>query len=335
MPIITSHSPWVINYAIELDRHMSFCGEFFRASSERQHVVAAYLNARPPRECNASLVAEFLLRSRHGEILSAAFQNVPVGLRPALRRAGAVVHPERFYTLLVELLSCGESYITRCIAQVPRLDLDALLVIEALPPEACSPSLIQAVSGSADAKDVSTAFHVLVENGVDADWLADCLRDVKTQSSLSSVFQKAARRAIAPPHPVPASDFYQPIRTGEELFSVAREFRNCLRNYTCSFLDERQGNAFAVASRAEHRTVVHLVRGTAGWKLEGLFKSRNRRPSRPTREWIESYLREHGVIIEGRETRKPSRWDSVHNLIFGDLLDFQFGFDVDELDHVV
>lgn len=331
MPIITSHSNWVLRRVIELDRHGPFCGEFFRASFERQHVIAAYLSTKPPRDCEAAHVVEFLLRSGHDEILSAAYEHVPTGLRRALRRAGAVAHPERFYHLLAELLAGDEAHVARCVMQAPCLDLDTLLAIKALPPAACSPRLVQAVMGKADADDVATAFEVLVERGVDADWLAGCLRDVKTQSALSSVFQKAARRAKAPTHPVPSSEFYHPIRTGEELFSVAREFRNCLRNYTCSLLDEGQGNAFAVVSRGEHRTVVHLVKGTSGWRLEGLFKPRNRRPSKATREWIEAYLEEHGIIVERREPRKASRWDSLHNIICSDLLEFNLTFDIDEL----
>ena len=190
------------------------------------------------------------------------------------------------------------------------------------------------MTGSTDGEDVRTAFEVLVERGVDAEWFARCLREVKTQRALSSVFQKAARRANAPPHPVPACDFYHPIRTGEELFAVAREFRNCLRNYTTSFLDEAQGNAFAVVSRAEHRTVVHLVREASGWKLEGLFKPRNRRPSRQTREWIEAYLEQSGVIVERRQPRAPSKWDSLHNLICSDLLEFNLDFGFEEPDEV-
>ena len=334
MSIITSHPNWVLRHAIELDHHAKFCGEFFRASSERRHVIAAYLSANPPSECEASLVAQFLLRSGHNDILCAAYGKVPSGLRRALRRSGAVVHAEHFYSLLVEMLATGNNHIARCISQVPHLDLDTLLTINVLPPTACSPNLVQAVMGKAEAEDVATAFAVLAERGVDADWLAACLRDVKTQSALSSVFQKAARRAKAPKHPVPASELYRPIETGEELFSVAREFRNCLRNYTCSLLDEGQGNAFAIATRGEHRTVVHLVRERSGWKLEGLFKPRNRRPSRPTREWIEAYLEEHGIIVERRKPRRPSRWDSLHNIICGDLLDFHLGFDVEELEGV-
>ncbi|MCD1589813.1 hypothetical protein K7H13_03425 [Qipengyuania citrea] len=334
MTLITSHPHWVLRHAIELDRYTQFCGEFFRASSERQHVIAAYLSAKSLSECDARDVADFLLQAGHDDILAAAHASLPSGLRRALRRAGAIVHEEHFYGLLVELLSCGESHITRCIAQVPRVDLDTLLAIQALPPEACSPKLVQAVTGSTDAEDVRTAFEVLVDRGVDAEWFAGCLREVKTQRALSSVFQKAARRAKAPPHPVPSSAFYHPIETGEELFSIAREFRNCLRNYTTSFLDEAQGNAFAVVSRAEHRTVVHLVRGTAGWKLEGLFKPRNRRPSRTTREWIEAYLEENGVIVERRQPRTPSRWDSLHNLICSDLLEFNIDFGFEEVDEI-
>jgi len=336
MTYATAHAPWILSHAIEIDRHCAgFCGELLRVSSERQHLIAAYLAAKPPSDGEHWEAANFLLRARHCEILSAGYGEVPRGLRRALGRSGAVVHAERFYGLLHRLLTRGDNRIAKCIAQVPRLDLNTLIAIEVLPSAACSPNLVRAVMGEADARDVATAFEVLVESGVDEEWLASDLREVKTQKALSSVFQKAARRAKAPPHPVPPADFYHPIETGEELFSVAREFRNCLRNYTCSLLDDAQGNAFAIASRGGHRTVVHLVRGPSGWKLEGLFKTRNRRPSRPTRERIESYLKEHGVLVESREPRKSSRWDSVHNLICADLLDFQFGLELEELEETV
>ncbi|MBX7459840.1 hypothetical protein [Qipengyuania huizhouensis] len=333
MTIITTHSSWVILLAIEIDLHHSFCGALFRMSEERRHVVAAYLSAKLPKDSETKDVGQFLLSAPHHEILSVAYDgDVPRGLRRALGRSGPAIHPEQFYSLLKHLLSSDDSEARKCLAHLPRLDHSKLMTVNALPNSLRTPSLVEALMSENEAGDVVTAFRVLLDNGVDEEWLVRSLREVRTQSALSSVFQRAARRAKAPPHPVPASEFYRPIETGEELFAVAREFRNCLRNYTCAFLDEGQGNAFAMVSRAEHRTVVHLVRGKAGWKLEGLFKSRNRRPSRPTREWIEAYLEEHGVIIERREPRAPTRWDSLHNLICSDLLQFNLDFGFEELD---
>lgn len=326
MPNVAAQSPWVIHLAVKIDEHYPFCGAFFRMSDERRHVAAAYLCAKPPEASEMKWLGQFLLSAPHHEILDVAYDgDVPKGLRRALGRSGPTIHPERFYSLLKSLLSTNKGETRKCLAHLPRLDHAKLMTVDALPNSLRTPSLVNALVNENEAGDVTTAFEVLLANGVDEDWLVRSLREVKTQSALSSVFLKAARRAKAPPHPVPPSNFYQPITTGEELFSVAREFRNCLRNYTCAFLDKGQGNAFAVVSRAEHRTVVHLVRGAAGWKLEGLFKHRNRRPSRPTREWIEAYLEEHGVIVERREPRAPTRWDALHNLICGELLDFEFG----------
>lgn len=333
MTKITSHSPWVINLAVEIDRHYPFCGALFRMSEERRHVVAAYLCAKLPEDVEMKDVGQFLLSAPHHEILGVAYDaDVPTGLRRALGRAGPNVHPERFYSLLKHLLSADDGAARKCISHLPRLDLAKLLTVDALPHSLRSLSLVDALMSENEARDVATAFCVLLDNGVDEQWLVRSLREVKTQSALSSVFQRAARRAKAPPHPVPASEFYRPISTGEELFAVAREFKNCMRNYTCAFLDERQGTAFGVFNRGEHRTVVHLTQNASGWKLEGIFKHRNRRPSAATRELIESYLQRHGVIVEGRRPRQRSRWDSLHNIICGDLLDLHFGFDIGLMD---
>lgn len=332
---VTAHSPWAIQLAVKIDQHHSFCGALFRMSEERRHVVAAYLSAKMPKDIEMEGVGRFLLSAPHHQILSVAYDgDVPRGLRRALGRSGPAIHPERFYSLLKHLLSADDSAASKCLSHLPRLDLAKLLTVDALPHSLRTPSLVEALMSENEAGDVATAFRVLLENGIDEDWLVRSLRKVRTQSALSSVFQRAARRAKAPPHPVPASDFYRPIETGEELFAVAREFRNCLRNYTCAFLDEMQGTAFGVFTRGEHRTVVHLTQNDSGWKLEGMFKHRNRRPSSPTRELIESYLQQHGVIVERRRPRQASRWDSLHNIICADLLDFHFEFDIEQIDEV-
>lgn len=105
-----------------------------------------------------------------------------------------------------------------------------------------------------------------------------------------------------------------------------------MRSYTSRFLDECEGHAFALASRGNSKTIVHLKRNGRDWKLEGLFGPRNSRPSPHHRDWITRYLVSHGVLVDEPQPRKPSDWNSLSRLISEDLMGFDFGFELDDLE---
>ena len=99
-------APWALKLILDLDRHHpGFCGFVLRASGERRQVIAAYLAAKPPSECEPVEVGRFLMEADHRTILAAAYGEYVSGSRGALRRVGDIIAEERLYTLLHQLLA--------------------------------------------------------------------------------------------------------------------------------------------------------------------------------------------------------------------------------------
>lgn len=333
MSYATAHAPWILHHSVEIDRYCpSFCGGIFRMREARLHVVAAYLSSKPPSETEAADVGQFLLRANHQSILAAAYDVVPQGFRRALRRAGPTVHEERFYAILFDLLNePTDKTISRCIAHLGALDLQTLLILQMLPRQICRPNVVRAVSDPEEAAHVSTAFNLLLRNGVEKALLVATLGSAEPATGLTGAFRTAVRHARAPAHPVPSSEDYTPLSTCDELNQAARKFRNCMRSYTTRFLDPDAGHAFAIATRKDENTVVHLARLPSGrWKLEGLFGPSNRRPSPRARHWIVRYLKEHGVVIGSAPKRQATEWDSLRRVMEEAMLGFDFEVDFDD-----
>lgn len=333
MVYATAHAAWILNVAVDIDRHCpSFCGEFFRMSDERRQVVAAYLACSPHRGLSAREVGQFLLTAKHNAILSAAFEQVPQGMRKALGRAGRTVHDKRFYPLLFDLLSRStEGSIGRCIGHLPSLDLLTLQIVERLPERLRRPTFVQAVPDADEALHVSAAYGLLRRQGVSEEVLAAALSSVEHPIALTRAFRRLVEHAEAPLHPVPTTEGYEPFLTGRDVNRAAREFRNCLRSFTTRFLDPEEGHAFATATRDEERAVVHLVRTKSGeWILEGIFGPQNRRPSASLRQQVVRHLKAHGVEIAESTRRAPSDWNSLRRVLDENMLGFDFGPNFDD-----
>lgn len=270
-------------------------------------------------------VGQFLLAGSHDAILCAAYGATPQGFRRALRRSGSSVHKRPFYALLHRLLAAPEhDQVTRCVANLESLDFARLLIIDKLPRSICRANVVEVLNKPSEAGDVVTAMRLLVSRGVSAQALAQSIRNVQDASGLSRAFRNALIKANAPEHPIPATEGYFPIRSGEELHSVSREFRNCLRSYSTRFMDEAPSHAFAVVRVAAGKGVAHLTREGECWSLEGLYAPRNGRPPSALREWVNGYLTGHGVNVEDRYVRKPCEWDSVRRLTDRHMADFDF-----------
>ncbi len=323
----TAHAQWALDLVVEIDRHRpGFCGEFFRASAERRQVIAAYLSAQPPAEARMGEVGQFLLAGSHDAILSAAYETVPQGFRRALRRSGSSgVQKRPFFALLYRLLAAPEhKQVTRCVASLESLDFARLIIIQKLPQSICRANVVGVLSKPSEAADIVTAMHLLVARGVSEEALAQSIRNVRDASGISRAFRNALLKANAPAHPIPAAEGYLPIRSGEELHSVSREFRNCLRSYATRFMEEGSSHAFAVVRVSAGKGVAHLIREGERWNLEGLYAPRNGRPPSDLREWVKKYLASHGVNVEDRYVRKSCEWDSVRRLTDRHMLDFDF-----------
>lgn len=325
MPQQASHAQWAIDLVVEIDRHCpGICGEFFRMSDERRQVIGAFLAAKPPVEARMAEIGRFLITSSHDAILSAAYEIVPQGFRGALRRSG-VVQKRPYYALLFRLLATPEhNQVTKCVVGLASLDFARLLIIQKLPASICRSNVVGVLNKPSEAGDVVTAMRLLVARGVSEEALAQSIRQVQDASEMCRAFRNALLKANAPTHPIPAVGGYFPIRSVQELYSISREFRNCLRSYATSFVDEASTHAFAVVRVAAGRSVVHLTREGERWNLEGLYAPGNGCPPSQVRDWVKGYLVSHGVGVEDRYVRKSCEWDSVRRLTERDTLDFGF-----------
>lgn len=321
----SQHSEWVLNLIIEIDRDSpGFCGTFFRASAERRQVIAAYLAKRAPAPERAAEVARFLSSADHNSILAEAYGAAPEGLRGALRRSGAIVHEQRFYTVLSKLLSKPRHpQVVKSIQRFASIDLMKLRILNILVALAgiCRPNVVEALPDVQSASDLIVSFKLLVEAGADEEELSSSIREVRDAVGLSKTMKRALLKCQAPEHPVAGTDNYRPITTTRELHKVAQRFRNCARNYTLELLDGESGHAFAEARHGKEGAVVHLRKRADGWNIEGIFGRSNFRASDALRDDVHAYLGEHGIRAPQRG-RPKSAWDAVRRAASSPSFDF-------------
>ena len=321
------HHSFALEHAIRIDKIVvGFCGEYFRMSDERRHVVTAYLSAKPPLEDEFERVGDFLRSADHGTILSAAYGVVPEGLRRALGRAGPDAHDAHFYTLLHALLAHAEQpQVRHCIARLSSLDLQKVQVIKYLSqnPHLVHADIVEVIDSVQMAHDAVTAFQLLVARGVDEGELAASLRNVRSKRDFTKTWHTAGLNARALDHPVPASNSYLPILTGSALISAGRKYRNCSGRYLQSLLQDGDRDGFAEARIDGEGAMVHLRFESDVWRLEGIFARQNTRPSRDLRRHVEEHLKAHGVKFEEPKRRETTGWDSWRRIATNDFFDFE------------
>lgn len=213
--------------------------------------------------------------------------------------------------------------IAGCISRIDTLNLTKLRVINILSPELCRPNVVEAVANIQAAKDLLASIDLICAAGADREELAEAIRNVRDENSLTNVINRAMLACRAGDHPVPASNSYRPIDTARELHRIAAKFRNCARRYMVDFLDEEAGHAFAEVSLRKEGAVAHLRRRESGWRLEGVFGPRNMMPSDELRRHVTDYLAQHGIEPPQRGSSN-SAWSPVRRITASYLYEFDF-----------
>lgn len=293
-------------------------------SAERLQVIATYLATKPPAVERMADVGDFLLRSDHQTILSAAFDgDVPEGLRRALRRIGPSAQDRRCYTLLHQLLSRPHhESLTACIYRLSSITRSKLLIARMLPDAICRANVVEAITDVSAATDVTGAFEQLVSRGVNANDLAGAICKVRSESELMNLWHRWLIKLDCPPNPIPASSSFTPVRSGEELVSLAKRFRNCGARYLLPVMAGE--DAMAVMEHGGESAMVHLRFSEGRWRCEGVYGPRNSPPSSALREALYEHLERHNVVVLSASRRKPSEWDSLRRLMRHRMLDFDF-----------
>ena len=304
---------WLLDATAQLDLHSpGFAGHVLRASDERRHVVAALLSVTPPDAFNLDLGRRLQCQT-HDELITMAFGSNPPGYRRALGRAGEHIQPRRYYRYLWAIFSSTERrQMARVVKGLKRVTWPRLKVVRALPADVRHPNLIDAISDVREARDLGRAVQLLASNGASRAEMAEALTAVRSSQALSNFARRWATRVEFPPHPVPESECYHPIVSGDQLSRTARRFQNCAREHVVRVLEGR--SAFAEFQHAGAAAVVHLVHDRAGWKLEDVYGMGNATPDAELEDSALHYLGRFGL---GRisAVRVESQWASLRRLM--------------------
>jgi hypothetical protein len=128
---------------------------------------------------------------------------------------------------------------------------------------------------------------------------------------LRKTIKRWALKTILPPHPVPASDDYQPITSSASLRETGRRFRNCMAQYIAGSLDGFDAFALYQPDPTKRGMIVHLEQREGQWHIEGLFGPQNMRPDRELCEAGSAYLESHGVSKRPRDKVQFGPWAAL------------------------
>lgn len=321
---ITPFSGWLLDRAVEIDSHSpGIAGHLFRCSRERRHVIAAYLSREAPahRFDTLAQVGDFLSRATHDEILNAAFEVVPSGFRGALGRGGDQPYVRRHYGYLHALMaSTARPEMCRLLKRLTRINPTRLAIARAFPNDLRATGLVEIIRDVAVARDLARLINLMTESGGDRAAMIRALIDVSSVDEINDWARRWAFRLRLPEHPVPASAVYKPITHGEDLRKMARNYRNCARNYLTNTLEGR--SAFAVAADNDHHAVVHLVHERGQWVLDDIYAAKNRTPDSDLTAKVVAHLEQHGVLPRQASAGPDRPWACLRR--FAGHYDYDF-----------
>jgi hypothetical protein len=285
---------WLLTAAVDLDLQCpGVAGHILRASDERRQVIAAVLSRIAPANYDHAL-GQSIQTDSHEELIHLAFGSVPHGYRRALGRVGVHIQPPRFYFYLWAIFSSSNRVeMARVVMRLKRVTWPRMRILRALPRDLRHPELVDAISDPQQARDLGLVVDILAKNGADRAEMSLVLNAVRTQEAISNFARRWSIKLTFPPHPVPASDFYIPVETGEQLQRSARRFRNCSRSHLARVLEGR--SSFAELHIPQGAAVVHLIKNGDNWLLEDTYGPSNDKPADGVEEAAEKYLLKFGI----------------------------------------
>lgn len=317
MTTITPFMGWLLQQAVALDD--DFPGvtvHLLRASSERRHVIAAYLSRQNCFRHFASPaeLSRFLMTAGHNDIIRAAFGEVPVGLRSALSRAGPTPHGRRYYGYLHALhVSKARPEMSHLLKTIACTGPKNLRITRALPAPLRKASIVAAIRDEAAARSLSRSIDLMESAGADRQGMLDALAKVTTIEDIRAWARRWALKLNFPAHPVAKSPAYMPIESASDLKVMAVQYRNCARSYLTDVLDERA--AFATISTGKESAVVHLIWERGHWWLDEVYGRRNAAPSRVLIALAHSHLADHGVLPRDTQSFPTRRWSCLRRFV--------------------
>lgn len=298
---------WAIKQVAQVDiRRPGFAGHFLRASHERRQVISLYLACRGCDDLDVDRVDQ-LIGGSHDAILNLAVEDVPQGLRGALRRAARKYHPQEFYVELIDVLRTEDVKERRAFSHLAEIDLDLLKRWRLAPPELRCGHFISLFEDVDALAACLKAVETLVEAGISKADAINRLSQVKTKKALSTAFDKLLQKLKFRGFPLAGNPFITPVRTVGELRCIAKFFRNCSASFVFDGLEGR--SLFYVLQGEQPVGLVHLEKERGEWIVSDIV-GRSNRPLPPSIMMGALEYFEGGGIQHAANFRS-SKWDAV------------------------
>lgn len=305
-PPVTPLDGWFLDRVVALDAaYPDVARHVLRSSTERRHVIAAYLSMSEPCSYfrSEAEVGWFLVNAGHDCILRAGYGCVTQGFRRALSRPAVAIQPRRYYGYLHSLLTKrDDTSLLRLIHRLASIDLTRLRIARMLPHDLRGERLVSSFESLTQSADLPRVVDLLQVAGVDRIGMVASLTSAVTSRDISKALKRWAFRAPLPAHPVCASNLYRPITTGEQLHRTALRFRNCTRSYIANVLEGQ--STFATVHFGKQEAVVHLVQRDGSWHLDRLYGAGSEPVTPQLRSMTEDHLVAHNIRLQRR--RRPS-----------------------------
>ena len=306
---------WLLDVVAEVDKSApGFAGHVLRASNERRHVIAAYFAQIKNVDAQDATIGQYLMTARHSDILQSGFGEVHTGFRSALRRVTPTAHSQSFYLNLFRLFR-GPAYGAdrRAIVDMQNIDLTKLRILKSLPKDFRCSNLVMALQSEDEAKAFVELIGLFEVEGLDRCEMALAASRIRTKTGVAKFAERWSRKLALPPHPVPETDFYQPVSHARDLARIAIRRRNCLRSKIVESLEGRL--AIAEVKVLGEDAVVALVKRRDAWMLDDVYGHRNAAPSRPLVALVIQHLELHGIPVRPPASRDEAKWRSLSLLL--------------------
>lgn len=311
MMTIAPLTGWMLDEIVRLDEvRPGFAGQMLRASAERRQVVSAFLAVTDHASEAPIDTAAFLSGADHRSILSKAFGRVPHGLRGALNRSGPQPHDPKFYYRLFKHLADSPRHVTTAIARSEKLDQERLAVIEALPSDLCDIRIVARIDDRKKAADVVLAIDLMERRGLCRKTVVEGL--LRSSRPVAQAVRRWSLHMRFPPGPIPACQGFRPIKNGIELRRIAKEYRNCGRNY---LMPVQSGNhAFGEYSHDGREVLISFGRTNGMWIVDGVYGFRNRDVAPNISAAAYAFSARHGVPAHEIRSRGDEGVEALRRL---------------------
>lgn len=310
--ILTAQNDWALEQILEMDRELpGMAGHFLRASSERRHVIAAYL-AATKGEPRAKSTANFLKEARHTAILAAAYGQVPHGLRGALRRCGAEIQPLCFYGELSAIF-IADHKLGRLLMNLEEVSATRMAIAQRLPVQMRSAKMVMLMRDINEAAHVADLFSLFCGAGANADRLANAMLKARSRADITGIWRNSLEDLVFQAGPLGISDVYFPVSSARQLKRTALGYRNCARRYLTNCLEGT--DSFAVFKASGQKLVVHLRQRSGHWVLDDIYAMANGRVHPEARSEAVAYLARHGIRQHIKKRRTAGKWEPLREVM--------------------